>query len=197
MEVRVELPAIGAVFVLVDTIAGEVACLFDGEMLVRFSHAHDCVFNRPVAPRQAAGETTLCLDPRAQALGHRLCEALGHRLGRWPEPFDRDEALYLVGIDPRITRRDIASERVADESDGRKPTLMNELREVVDIARHAVVAVLRPLAIAMPTQIRRDDVPAIAQSPRYPVPIARMIAAAMDQDERGRIRVSPIEIMQP
>src|SRR5260221_13620943 len=179
MKVGIELPAIGAVLVLVDAVAGKMACLLKREMLVRRLHAGDRVFNRLIAPRQTASEAALRLDPGAQALGHGLCEALGHRLGRRPEPFDRDEAPHRVGIDPRITCRDITAKRMSDEGHGRQLTLVNEWREFVDIARHAVAAVLRPLAVAMSAQIRRDDVPAVTQPPRHPVPIARDIATAM------------------
>jgi hypothetical protein len=73
---------------------------------------------------------------------------------------------------------------------------MNELGEVVDVARHGVAAVPRPLAVAMPAQIGRNDVPAVAQPLRHPVPVAGMVAAAMDQHQRRRLRVAPVEIVK-
>src|SRR5229473_452943 len=110
MKVGIELPAIGAVLVLVDAVAGKMACLLKREMLVRRLHAGDRVLNRLIAPRQTASEAA----PR----------------------LDRDEAPHRVGIDPRITCRDITAKRMADEGHGRQLTLVNELREIVDIARH-------------------------------------------------------------
>src|SRR6266478_876970 len=99
-------------------------------------------------------------------------------------------------MDAGITCCDIAAERMADHGHGRKLALMNELGEIVDKTRHGVAAVLRPLAVAMPAQIGRDDVPAVAKPLHHPVPAARMIAAAMDQHQRRRVRIAPIEIMQ-
>src|SRR5258708_7455293 len=99
-------------------------------------------------------------------------------------------------MDAGITCGDVAAERMADQGHGRKLALMNELREIVDKARHGIAAVLRPLAVAMPAQIGRDDMPAVAKPLHHPVPAARMVAAAMDQHQRRCVRIAPIEIMQ-
>src|SRR5262249_1846817 len=48
----------------------------------------------------------------------------------------------------------------------------------------------------MSAQIGRDDVPAIAQPLRHPVPVACMVATAMDQHQRRRMMIAPIVIVQ-
>ena len=48
----------------------------------------------------------------------------------------------------------------------------------------------------MATQIRTDDVPIVAQFLRDPVPIMRMILSPMNQHEKWRIGISPIQIMK-
>ena len=49
----------------------------------------------------------------------------------------------------------------------------------------------------MATQVRCNDVPIMAQFLSHPVPAARMVAAAMDQEQGRRIGISPIDIVQP
>ena len=49
----------------------------------------------------------------------------------------------------------------------------------------------------MATQVRCNDVPVVAQFLSYPVPTARMVAAAMDQKQGRRIGISPNDIVQP
>src|SRR5258708_28146753 len=67
---------------------------------------------------------------------------------------------------------------------------------MVDKTRHGVAAILRPLAVAMPAQIGLNDVPAVAKPLHHPVPAARMVAGAMDQQQLLRLRIAAIEIMQ-
>src|SRR6185312_9796691 len=94
-DVIVELPAIGAVLVLVDAVLRQVPRLLWREMLVRLLHALERFFDRGVAPRQAAGEAALLLDPFLHALGDAPLGALGEPLGRGTQPFDGDEPLHL------------------------------------------------------------------------------------------------------
>ena len=71
-DVVVELPAVGAVLVLVDAVDGEVARLLGGEVRVLLLHAAEGVLDRGVAPGQAAGEPALLADPLVHPLGDRL-----------------------------------------------------------------------------------------------------------------------------
>ena len=113
------------------------------------------------------------------------------------EALDRDQRLHLLGIDAGVAQRDVAAERMGNERHRREPLLIDQLREVVDVAGHGVGAGRRPLAIAMAAQVGRDDVPVVAQPLRHPVPIAAMVLAAVQQDQRRRVRVAPVDVMQP
>src|SRR5262249_16444524 len=79
---------------------------------------------------------------------------------------------------------------------GRELLLMDELGEIVDVARHVVIAVGRPLAVAVTAQVGRDDVPLVPQPRGDPIPVAAMIAPAVEQDQRRRPRIAPVDVMQ-
>src|SRR5438477_11160002 len=49
----------------------------------------------------------------------------------------------------------------------------------------------------MAAQIRRQDVPVLAQRRGDPVPVAAVVAPAMHQQQRRRGRVAPIDVMEP
>src|ERR1700730_14438321 len=62
-HVIVELPAEGAVLVLIDAVLGEMARLLGREVLVGRLHAAERLLDRSVAARQAAREGVLQGDP--------------------------------------------------------------------------------------------------------------------------------------
>src|ERR1700693_2118656 len=66
-DVVVELPAVGAVLVLVGALGGQVARLLGGEMRVLLLHAAEGVLDRRVAPGHPAGEAALLTDPVVHA----------------------------------------------------------------------------------------------------------------------------------
>ena len=73
---------------------------------------------------------------------------------------------------------------------------MDQLREIVDVAIHRIVAVRRPLAIAVAAQVGRNDVPVGAQGLSHGVPVAAMVATAMHEQQRRRVRVTPLHEVQ-
>ena len=85
---------------------------------------------------------------------------------------------------------------MGDDRDRRQPLLMDELVDVVDVRRHGVVAVRRPLAVAMPAQVGTDDVPVVTQGLRHPVPVAAVVPPAVDQEQRRRVGVAPIDVVK-
>src|SRR5439155_2932066 len=109
-HVVVELPAIGAVLVLVDALGGEVPRLLGGEMGVLLLHAAEGVLDRRVAPRQAAGEAALLADPLVHALGDRLVAAVGQHARRRTEPLDGREPGHRLRIHAGIAESDVAAE---------------------------------------------------------------------------------------
>src|SRR5215467_3742626 len=48
----------------------------------------------------------------------------------------------------------------------------------------------------MAPEIRRDDVPVVAQRLRRPVPVPAMIAPAVHEEERRLPRIAPVYVMQ-
>src|SRR5215469_14441077 len=118
-------------------------------MPVRLLHALEGILDRGIAPRHTASETALLLDPCLHALGDRLLALLGEHLRRPTQTLDGDEMAHFLRINAGIAECDVASERMPDDRDGREFLLMNELRHVIDVARHGVAAGSRPLAVAV------------------------------------------------
>ena len=85
---------------------------------------------------------------------------------------------------------------MGDDRDRRKILLMNQLREIVNVAIHRIVAFSRPLAIAVTTQVGRDNVPVGTQGLGDGVPVAAMVTPAMDQYQWRRVPIAPLNIMQ-
>ena len=77
------------------------------------------------------------------------------------------------------------------------PQRVDQLGKVVDESIHRIVSVGRPGAVAVAPRVRRDDMPVLAQFLRHPVPAAAVVTAAVLQNQRRRIGVAPIDIVQP
>jgi hypothetical protein len=60
-----------------------------------------------------------------------------------------------------------------------------------------VTASLRPFGIAVPAQIRGHDMEMRLQFARDRIPVAAMVEPAMNQDQRRRGFVAPVDIVQP
>src|SRR3546814_3864439 len=77
---------------------------------------------------------------------------------------------------------------MGDDGERLQRELVDELRDVADIVRHRIDAALDPFGIAMSAQVGGDDVPVVAQPLRHPVPVAAMIAPAVNQQQRRLVR---------
>ena len=196
-HVIIEFPAVGAVLVLVDPVLGQMARLLGREVPVGLLHPLQRVLDRGIAARQAPRKRTLLGDPFLHTLGDRHGRARRHLLRRRPEPFDGDEPAHRIGIDAAVADRDVAAERMRHDGHWRQFLLMDQLGQVVDIGGGRVIAVGRPLAVAVAAQIGGEDVPVMAQRLRQPIPVAAMVAPAMDEEERRRAGVAPVDIVQP
>src|SRR6185312_17359635 len=97
----------------------------------------------------------------------------------WSQPFDRHQPPYVFGIDAGIAERDVPAEGMGDDRDGRQLLLMDQLREVIEVIRHCVMARGGPGGIAVAAQVRGDDVIVVAQGRGDPVPVAAMVPPAM------------------
>ena len=196
-DVVVELPAVGAVLVLDHALFGQVARLFGREVLVLLLHPPEGVLDGGIAARHAAGELALFGDPVLHAFGEGGLSPLLQDFRRRAQPLDRDQTPDVLRVDAGIAQRDVAAQRVRHHRHRRQLLLMNQLRQVVDIAAHGVVAVGRPLAVAMAAQVRRDDVPVIAEAFGHPVPVPAVIPPPVHQQQRRRVRIAPVDVMQP
>src|SRR3546814_16195392 len=74
--------------------------------------------------------------------------------------------------------------------------LMDQLREVIDEAVHVVIAVRRPGAVAMPAQVGGDDMITALQLLCDPVPVAAMVAAAVEEQEWRGAAIATGDIVQ-
>src|SRR3990167_9164534 len=143
-HVVVELPAVRPVLVLVDAVGRQVARLLRREVRVLLLHAAERVLDGGIPPRKPASEATLLADPLVHALGDRPGGALGQHAGRGAEPLDHDQPGHVRGVDPGVAQRDVAAQGVRDDRHRRQPLLVDELREIVDVAGHRVAAVGGP-----------------------------------------------------
>jgi hypothetical protein len=73
---------------------------------------------------------------------------------------------------------------------------IDQVGEIQQQRGHGVIGIGRPGAVAMAAQIRGDHVPVGGQFARDPVHRMGMVEAAVLQDQRRRIRVAPVEIVQ-
>ena len=93
-RVVVVLPAIRAVFVLVDAVDCQMTSLTRCKVRVRLLHTLEGLFDRRVAPRHAAGYAARKIDPFGDPLFRLLVFAFFHLVRRPTEPFDGNEFAY-------------------------------------------------------------------------------------------------------
>ena len=73
----------------------------------------------------------------------------------------------------------------------------DQLGEIDRVGGQRIVAVRRPVAVAMAAQVQREDAIVVAQVAGDEIPAVGVIIAAMDQDDRRGVTTRPFEIMQP
>ena len=108
---------------------------------------------------QAAGGLALLVDPAAQAIGDRRLLPFGDHPGRGAEALDGDDPADVLGIEARVAQGDVAAERMGDDCYRGQAKLVNQLGQIVNEGRGFIIAVGCPLRIAMPAQVRGDNVP--------------------------------------
>ena len=74
---------------------------------------------------------------------------------------------------------------------------MDQLREIVDITSNCIIAVRRPLAVAMAAQIRRQNMPVVPECVGDPVPVATVVTPAVDEKKWRPAGITPIDVVQP
>ena len=197
MQVVIELPAPGTVFISCRPMDRQMTRLFLVKVGVFFLHAGERLFYRRVASGHSSGYGSLVGNPAPPMLCKWYRCTLGIQGGRLPKPFDRDDSQHLAWIKPGITERNLSPQGVGDYGDRLLSELMDQLRQIIDEGRHRIVGIWRPVAVAMPAQIGSDDVPAIAKFLRSPVPTATVVAPSMKEDQQRGVLIAPIGIVKP
>ena len=126
-----------------------------------------------------------------------LAFALGDHLGGRTEPFDRHHLAHVLGVDPGVLQADRSAERVADDRERSELLLVHELGDVVDVVDQGVAGPDHPLGVTVAPKIRRDDVVFAAQRLRDPVPVAAVVAPSVNEQQWGRVLVSPGDVVKP
>src|SRR3972149_1343405 len=60
-----------------------------------------------------------------------------------------------------------------------------------------IVTGARPLAVSVPPKIGGDDVPLLTQRRGDPVPVATMVAAAVDEEQGRPSGIAPVHVVEP
>ncbi len=95
----------------------------------------------------------------------------GHRIAR------------ARGIHTAIMENDAAAEGMADQAKREIVDDVEERGKIENVLRHAVGGARRPGAVAVAAQVERVDVIALAQDARDPIPVARMVETAVNQNQ--------------
>jgi len=107
------------------------------------------------------------------------------------------ERRNLVRERARIDQPDHPAHRMAYDRHLLRRRAAHQTRQVVHIFGQRIAAAPGPVGIAMAAQVGGQHMKMRLQRPGDQVEAAAMIAAAMDQQHRRRIRVAPVPIMQP
>ena len=188
-HVIVELPGDGSVGVPVGAVQRQMRGHFVREKRIRFLHPRDRRFQRRIVVRSPVFGLADHLDPIAQTLRRGLRLAMRHRHA---DAFNRDDLLHAVRIHARIEQADHASQRVSDDRHRESFDNIGQRRKIQHMFGDAIQRARRPRAISMAAQIQRVDVIIVAQRARHPIPVARMVQAAVNQDQRRLALRAPI-----
>jgi hypothetical protein len=181
-DVVVEFPEQRAVGIPIGAVEGEMTGDLVGEPRVRFFHARDCGIEAPVALGAALFEVADIFDPAAHAIGRGTVYAV---IGRKAQTFDGDGFVNASGIHAGVMKHDDAAERVADQADGKIADHVQHRGEIEDVLGDGVDGAGSPGAVAVAAQVQRVDVIVLAQRAGHPIPIARVIEGAVNEEECG------------
>ena len=85
---------------------------------------------------------------------------------------------------------------MADHQRALKAEFLDEVLDVAHLARQAVVADRRPLAVAVATLVEREAVVLAAQREAHEIPGMRVKPAAVQEKQRMASRRAPVEVMK-
>ncbi len=160
-------------------------------MGVGLLHAGDGVVDGGVSAGPAVLETVHVVYPFAHAVvGGTLLEDAG------AEALDGDDLGDIAGADGGVLEGDGAAEGVADEGEGIAVEGLAQGGHVEDELGQAVLAADGPLAVAVAAQVDGVDGVVVLEGEGHTVPVAGVVAAAVDE-EQGRVGlVAPDDVVQ-
>src|SRR5260370_31958115 len=103
-------------------------------MTVGLLHALERGLDRGVAPRQAAGELALQLDPARHARGDRFYAALCQHFRRGAYAFDGNQLAYVLRKDAGVAQRAVPAELGCHGGRWRQLLLMAKLADISDVS---------------------------------------------------------------
>ena len=107
------------------------------------------------------------------------------------QAFDRDGLAHALGEHSGIIQDDHAAERMADKPDGELIDDVEQGRQIENVLDEAVHCAGRPSAVPVASQIERIYVVMFAQRAGDPVPVARVIQAAVTGRSRRNAKLVP------
>src|SRR6185369_584108 len=105
--------------------------------------------------------------------------------GRKSDAFNGNGFSHAVGIDTGVVQHDDAAERMSDKADRELINDIEQRREIEYMFRDAIHGAGSPGAVAVSAQVQSVDVIMLTQGARHPVPVARVVKAAVDEHQRG------------
>src|SRR5262245_56565962 len=93
-------------------------------------------------------------------------------------------------------QRDDAAERMAYDVDWEIVDDVSQRRHVQHMFGNRIERARCLRTVAVPAQVERVDVEIVAQGPRHPIPIARVVEAAVYQQQRRLALRAPIPELQ-
>ena len=85
---------------------------------------------------------------------------------------------------------------MTDQSELCEVQLRDNAGEIQNERRHPVPARPGAIAVTMTAKVGRDDIKMISQFDTYPVPASRLIANAVNQNDRGRSGIAARDDLQ-
>ena len=166
------------------------------EIAVFILHARVCFFEAAILFRRPPGHAALGIDPLAHALADRASKPLFQHFGGGAQTLNGHQFAYIVWIDPGIPQRDVAAVGVGNNRNRCEFFLMDELSKIVQAGPRRILAIGRPSAITMPSQVGGDDMPILAKFLGNPVPATAVVSSAMQENQRWSGFIAPIHIVK-
>src|SRR4029077_12972406 len=164
-----------------------------GEARVDFLHAGDGGFDVRVALGMALFAVANRFDPVTHAV---RCWPVYAVAGREAQSFDGDGLLHAGRVHAGIVQDDPAAEGMADQPDRKVVNDVEERGEIENVLGDTVSGPWGPGAVAVAAQIQGVNVIALAEDLGYPVPIARVVERAVDENKGGLAVLTVIPELQ-